>query len=62
MSKQATFLGFACFDIFNIIYPEMHKVQGAKFAISRLMYDLPVCTDDKLVRDNQKKLPFRRPG
>ena len=27
-------------------YPEMRKVQGAKCAISKLMYGLSVCTDD----------------
>ena len=33
-------------QVFNIRYPEMHKVQGAKCAISKLMYGLSRCTDD----------------
>ena len=37
---------YCTFQVFNIRYPEMHKVQGAKCAISKLMYGLSVCTDD----------------
>ena len=33
--------------MFNIRYPEMHKVQGAICAISKLVYGFPVCTNDK---------------
>ena len=32
--------------MFKIRYLEMHKVQGAKSAISKLMYGLSGCTDD----------------
>ena len=34
------------FQVFNIRYSEMHKVQGAKCAISKLRYGLSVCTVD----------------
>ena len=37
---------YCTFQVFNVRYPEMHKVQGAKCAISKLMYGLSVCTDD----------------
>ena len=33
-------------QVFNIRYPEMHKGQGAKCAISKLIYGLFGCTDD----------------
>ena len=33
-------------QVFNTRYPEMHKVQRAKCAISKLMYGVSVCTDD----------------
>ena len=37
---------YCTFQVFNVRYSEMHKVQGAKCAISKLMYGLSVCTDD----------------
>ena len=37
---------YCTLQVFNIRYPEMHKVQGAKSAISKLMYGLSGCTDD----------------
>ena len=37
---------YCTFQVFNIRYLEMHKMQGAKCAISKLMYGLFVCTDD----------------
>ena len=37
---------YCTFQVFNIRYPEMYKVQGAKCAISKLMYGLSECTDD----------------
>ena len=37
---------YCTLQVFNIRYPEMHKVQGAKCAISKLMYGLSGCSDD----------------
>ena len=34
------------FQVFNIRCPEMHTVQRAKCARSKLMYSFSVCTDD----------------
>ena len=44
------------FQVFNIRYLEMHKVQGAKCAISKLMYGPSVCTDDN---DSLKLVAYR---
>ena len=38
---------YCTFQGFNIRYPEMHNEQGAKCAISKLIYGLCMCTDDK---------------
>ena len=39
---------YCTFQVFNVRYLEMRKLQGANYAISKLMYGSCVCTDDKL--------------
>ena len=39
-------MNYCAFQVFSIRYPLMHKVQGAKCAISKLIYGLSGCTDD----------------
>ena len=47
LPKQRIYmLSYCTVQMFNIRYPEMHKVQSAKCAIRKLMYGLSVCTDD----------------
>ena len=38
---------YCTFLVFNIRYPEMHKVQGAKCAICYLVYGSSMCTEDR---------------
>ena len=39
-------LTYCTFQVFNIRYQEMHKVQGSKCEISMLMNGLSMCTND----------------
>ena len=54
--KPYTNLQLLHLSLFNIRYPEMHKVQGAKCAISKLMYGLALCMDDN---NSPKLLAYR---
>ena len=37
---------YCTFQECSIRYPEMHKAKGVKYAISKLMYGLSMCTED----------------
>ena len=46
LNTSRNICNYCTFLVFNTRYAEMLKVQGAKCAISKLMYGLSVCTDD----------------